>query len=45
MGRPSDMSYIFENGLLSWVVTGPVNNPTKTAYNLFIWSVSSLGFL
>jgi PKD repeat protein len=33
----SDMSYIYENNILSWIVTGPVNNPTITAYNLFVW--------
>lgn len=45
MGRPSDMSYIFENGLLSWIVTGPVNEPTRTAYSLFVWGASSLGLI
>jgi hypothetical protein len=31
----SELSYLYENGVLSWVVSGPLYSPTKVAYNIF----------
>jgi PKD repeat protein len=35
VGPHSELSYLYENGVLSWVVSGPLYNSTKVAYGIF----------